>query len=43
MFSGEVSYVLIVQPNQKKEDGEAEAVYDFDTEDPGFYDNNLQL
>ena len=29
-----MSYVLIVQPNQDKKDGE-EAVYDFDTEDPG--------
>ena len=30
-----------MQPNQKKEDGEAEAVYDFDTEDPGLYDSSL--
>jgi len=32
--SGEVSYVLIVQPNQEKKGDEDEAVYDFDTEDP---------
>ncbi|XP_023329055.1 transcriptional repressor CTCF [Eurytemora carolleeae] len=41
--SGEVSYVLIVQPNQKKEDGEAEAVYDFDTEDPAELEEDLSL
>jgi len=37
--SGEVSYVLIVQPNQKKE-GE-EGVYEFDTEDPAELEDDL--
>jgi len=40
--SGEVSYVLIVQPNQDKKDGE-EAVYDFDTEDPAELEEDLNL
>ena len=33
-FSGEMSYVLIVQPNSDKKDG-GDQIYDFENENPG--------